>query len=98
MKPTMQTIDRESRRPNSPSFPVTDFNYHSTALGAYRGGCVRTGESSFHNISREYFDTEANHHFLVEAFVFAAIMLTALVPLVNGAHAVLNLVRACGGI
>ena len=45
-------------------------------------------------ISRAYFATEANQYFLAEAAVFAAIMLTSAVPLINGAHAVLKLIGA----
>lgn len=97
MKPTTPTIDRERSRTDRRAFPVTDFNYHSVAPGRSSGRCARTTGLSFRHISREYFETEANHYFLAEAAVFAAIMLTAAVPLVNGAHAVLHLARACGG-
>jgi hypothetical protein len=97
MKPTMQNIDNGRTRAESRKFPVTDSNYHSVTLGGFNGQCARAEVPSFRSISRNYFDTEAQHHFLAEACVFASIMLTAAVPLVNGAHAVLNLVRASGG-
>jgi len=97
MKPTMQNIDNGRSRAEGRNFPVTDFNYHTVALGGFNGRCVGAEFHSFRSISRNYFDTEAQHHFLAEASVFASIMLTAAVPLVNGAHAILNLIRASGG-
>jgi hypothetical protein len=97
MKPTFQTNDNGTRK-FSRKFPVTDFDYHSIALEGYRGSCVRTGNPSFHTLSRDYFKTEAQQYFLAEAIVFGAIMLTAALPIVNGIRAVLDLVRAGGGI
>ncbi len=94
----MQTIETERSRTDLRQFPVTDFNYHSAALGGQSGRCVRPVGPAFRNISREYFDTEAQHYFLAEAAVFAAIMVTAAWPLVNGAHAVLNLVGLFGAV
>jgi hypothetical protein len=98
MKPTMQSIENPSGRKQSRPFPLTDYNYHSVTLGSFSGPCAGTSEPSFHNISRDFFKTEDRQYFLAEAFVFTAFMVTAAVPLVNGAHAVLNLVRACGGV
>lgn len=98
MKPTTQTIEDEQRRNDRRPFPVTDFNYHTIALGGYSGRCARTSVPSFRQISRDYFAREDRHYFLAEAFVFSAIMLMAAVPLVNGAHAVVNLIRVLGGV
>jgi hypothetical protein len=97
MKPIFQTNDNETRK-FSRKFPITDFDYHSIALDGYRGSCVRTGNPSFHTLSRDYFKTEAQQHFLAEAIVFGAIMAAAALPIVNGVHAVIDLVRAGGGI
>jgi hypothetical protein len=97
MKPTLQNINNGRTRTNGRNFPVTDFNYQAVSLDGFNGRCARADAPSFRSISRKYFDTEAQQHFLAEASVFAGIMLTAAVPLVNGAHAVLNLVRASGG-
>ena len=98
MKPTMQTIGNEGSRTNLRQFLVTDFNYHSIALGEQNSCCVQTALPAFRNISRDYFETEARQYFLAEASVFAVIMLTAVFPLVNGAQAVLNLVHVFGGV
>jgi hypothetical protein len=97
MKPTLQNTSNGRSRAESPKFPVTDFNYHAVSLDGFNGQCARADVPSFRSISRKYFDIEAQQYFLAEASVFAGIMLTAAVPLVNGAHAVLNLVRASGG-
>ena len=97
MKPTMQNIDNGLSRAEGRKFPVTDFNYHCVTLGGFNGRCVRTESPSFRSISRTYFDIEAQNHFLAEACIFASIMLTAVMPLLNGAHAVLNLIRVSGG-
>ena len=97
MKPTMQ-IENESRLGEGRRLPAIDFNYQAISTGYSGGRCARLRGPSFRNISRSYFDTEENNDFLLEAGVFAAIMLTAALPLINGASAVLNLIRSCAGI
>ncbi len=92
MKPTTKMIEKEGSHRESRKLPVIDLNYHSISTGSSGGCCAHLTSPSFRNISRSYFDTEANHYFLAEASVFAAIMLTAAVPLINGAHAVLKLI------
>ncbi len=96
MKPTIQ-IENESRLQKAKRLPAIDFNFQAISAG-HSAGCASLRRPSFRNISRAYFDTEANNYFLVEAAVFAAIMLTAALPLINGASAVLNLIRSCAGI
>lgn len=90
-------IENEGSHRESRMLPKVDHHYHAISAGRSGGCYARLTSPSFRNISRAYFATEANHYFLVEASVFAAIMLTAAVPLINGAHAVLNLIRACAG-
>jgi hypothetical protein len=97
MKPTFQTNDDRTRE-CSHMFPTTDFNYHSIALGECRGRCGGVVRPSFHSLSRDYFKTEARQYSLAETLVFAAIMATAVLPILNGASAVMALVRAIGGI
>jgi hypothetical protein len=94
MKPTMKMIENEGSHREGRKLPKIDLNYHAISAGSSGGCCARLTSPSFRNISRAYFDTEANHYFLAEAAVFAVIMLTAAVPLINGAHAVLNLIHA----
>ena len=97
MKPTIQ-IENESRLHKARRLPAIDFNFQPISTGYSSGCCASLRGPSFRNISRAYFDTEANNYFLVEAAVFAAFMLTAALPLINGASAVLNLIRSCAGI
>jgi hypothetical protein len=97
MKPTMQPIVNET--PDSVSngrFPITDYNYQAVELGGYNGRCAKMANPSFH--SRDYFKTEDRHYFLTEAIIFAAILATSALPLFNGAHAVIDLVRSIGGV
>jgi hypothetical protein len=98
MKPTMQNITDGQARADRRQFPVTDFNYHAATLNGYNGRCAKPLDPSFRSISRDYFNVEAQRYFLAEALVFTAIMLTVTLPLVNGADAVLHLVRALGGV
>ena len=94
MKPTKKMIENEASHRESRQLPKIDLHFHAMPAGSSGGCCARLASPSFRNISRAYFDTEANHYFLAEAAVFAVIMLTAAVPLINGAHAVLNLIHA----
>ena len=96
MKPTFQINDHRTREPGR-TFPITDFHYHSVALGNYSGRCAGAVRPSFHTLSRDYFNSEERHYFLAEATVFAVIMATAALPILNGARAMMELIRAIGG-
>ena len=75
------------------NFPKTDFNYHNASLA----GCGATFRApSFCDISRDYLNREARNNFLIEAALFAMIVITAALPLFNGAHAVAGLIRSLG--
>ena len=97
MKPTFQINDKRTRE-SVRTFPITDFDYHSVTVGGYSGRCAKAVKPSFHTLSRDYFDTEARHYFLAEATVFAAIMATVALPILNGARATMELLRVIGGI
>jgi len=79
-------------------FPLTDCNYHSVTLRAYRGRCAKAPVPSFRNISRQYFQKEARREFVGEALLFAMLIVTAAAPLVSGAYAILDLCRAFGAL
>jgi hypothetical protein len=87
MKPT--SIPNQNAR----QFPLVDYHYQTAALGKITGRCAKTPKS-LRDISRDYFDTEANHDFLSDAAVFVTLIGAALVPIVSGAFAVLQLCRA----
>jgi len=88
MKP-ISIIAGKSKR-----FPLTDCNYRPMTLDEYQGRCVKTGTPRFWNISSQYFKNEARHDFLIEAVCFAVIIITAAMPLVSAANAVVELCRA----
>ena len=66
---------------NARQFPLVDYRYHTANLGNFTGRCVRTAK--FRDISREYFDVEANHAFLSDAAVFMTLIGAALVRIVS---------------
>jgi hypothetical protein len=79
---------------NSARFPLIDCNYQAITLDGYRGQRVKTDPPSFRNISRQYFQKEARRDFIGEAFLFAAIVATAVAPLLSTASALTELCRA----
>jgi hypothetical protein len=88
MKPTSITHQ------NARQFPLVDYHYQTATLGKFTGRCVTLPSVSLRDISRDYFDTEANHDFLSEAAVFGTLIVTAVVPIVAGASAVFELCRS----
>lgn len=63
------------------------------------GGCgtpVKFHGPSFFEISNRYFADEAPRSFAVEAGVFAALILTAVLPIVNSVQAVATLIHHAG--
>ena len=77
---------------NARQFPLIDYHYHTATLGRVSGRSVKAPKS-FQDISRDYFDIEANHDFLSEAAVFTTLIVTAVVPIVAVGSAVLQLCR-----
>jgi hypothetical protein len=50
-------------------------------------------EPSFYWITQDYFTNEAPRHFASEAVLFSMIVMAVILPLLNGANAVLGLIR-----
>ena len=92
MKPTFVTTRSEKR------FPLIDCNYQSVTLSGYRSGCAKSTAPSFRNISRLYFQKEARQDFFGEAILFSILVITATVPMVSGAYAIVQLCRAFGAL
>jgi hypothetical protein len=78
------------------TFPLTDYHYHSVALPNFRGGCARPKLHSFRNISSEYFRTEARGEFRTEVIAFAAIFVTAAIPVLSSVRALADFLHAIG--
>jgi hypothetical protein len=75
----------------------TDYNYPTATLDDVDGGCVGDCKPPFRAIGQDYFASEAHHDFASEAVVFCLLMLTTILPLLNGASAVVGLLRWTGG-
>ena len=86
MKPLPNT------QPNARKFPLVDYHYHPPMLNGSSAACLQTSKS-LRDISRDYFDAEANREFLSEAAVFSALIAMAIMPIATGISAVLHLVN-----
>jgi hypothetical protein len=92
MKPTFRTT------PNRKRFPSIECNYQSATVHGYSGRCAKALAPSFRNISRHYFQKEARHDFVGEAILFSILVITAIVPMVSGTYAIIQLCRAFGAL
>jgi hypothetical protein len=70
-------------------FPRIDFSYHPGSFGGFGGGHANSS-TSFLNISRNYFRSEARWNYFVEVLVFALIIAATAVPLITGARAIVR--------
>jgi hypothetical protein len=87
----MKTIP--NTRPNARKFPLVDYQYHAPILGGASAPCLKTSKS-LRNITRDYFDGEANREFISEAVVFTTLIAMTVVPIVTGISAMLQLLSA----
>jgi hypothetical protein len=101
MKPTFPTIISSLRRDSfdggkytSRRAPVTDYSYHSVAFEGSSAPYVHTRARSFWNITGDYYKSEARPDFWGEASLWAVLALTAFLPLISNAHALMEFVRA----
>jgi hypothetical protein len=92
MKPTFITTHNQKR------FPLIECNYQSTTLSNYHSRCAKPTAPSFRNISRHYFEKEARRDFFGEAILFSILVITATVPMVSGANAIIQLCLAFGAL
>jgi hypothetical protein len=86
MKPT------QNIRPGSEKFPLVEFCYHAPMLNPSSAPRVKRS-NSLRDISRDYFDAEANREFTTEAAVFGTLIVMAIVPIMAGMSAVVELLR-----
>ena len=77
-------------------FPRTDSNYYPTSADA-GSRCTGACKTSFRAIGRDYFAREAHQHFATESAAFFLLMMTTVLPLFNGANAVVELIRSTAG-
>ena len=102
MKPPIQFIEM-SRRDSSDrglrgrsAFPKMDCNYHTASISNMGGRCFGSRRPSFRSISQDYFKNEARQNYAGEAALFCVIVLTAALPLLESAQALVQLVRSVG--
>ena len=96
MKPpsSIQNSQRDANR----RFPITDCNYRPLGFSEFKTRCARTPRSSFTTISRDYFNGEARYNFVIETVMFALITVTAIPALFDCGRALLEFMRAIGGM
>ena len=102
MKPTIQFNEKSRRDLNDRAsrkgvaFPRTDYSLQAASIANGGGRCFGSRRPSFRSISQDYFKNEAPHSFAGEAALFAVIVMTAAVPILNSVSALLHLVRSFG--
>jgi hypothetical protein len=104
MKPTFPTIVSSLRRESfdggkfrTQRTPLTDYNYHSVTFKESSAPYVRNRARSFWNITGDYVKNEARYDLWGEAALLVVLALTAFLPLISNAHAVMEFVRAISG-
>lgn len=102
MKPTFQFIENGRRtdscgceKPARRS-PLTDHQFRANSYADFAGRCHGSPAPSFRRISEDYFNNEARGHFRIEAAVFGLMILTAAVPVIQGASGALHFLRVVG--
>jgi hypothetical protein len=89
MKPTIQLNER---------MPKTDCCYQVGSMPSRGRRAFGRRCASIRSISNDYFKNEARSAFVTEAAFFSVIVITAAVPLIYTATAVIHLVRSVGAI
>jgi hypothetical protein len=103
MKPTIQ-FNEKSRRDSSDrssrqsSFPKTDYSFQAASVAKGGGRCFGSHRTSFRTISQDYFKNEARWSFASEAALFSIIVMTAALPILSSASALVYLVRSFGNL
>ena len=91
MKPTIHFNQRNGLR-----MPKTDCNFQVGSM-SNRGG-NNSRRASILAVSHDYFKNEARTTFATEAAFFSVIVMTAAVPLIYSAMAVVHLVRSFAAV
>jgi len=93
MKPTIQLNQRRGLR-----LPKTDCNYQVASMPSRGGRSFPSRHASIRAVSHDYFKNEARSMFATEAAFFSVIVITAAVPLINTAMALVHLVRSIAAV
>ena len=78
--------------------PKIDQSYYAGSMPNRGGRRYDAPRASIRAVSHEYFKNEARSMFATEAAFFSVIVITAAVPLLNSATALVHLVRSFAAI
>ncbi len=101
MKPAIHLIqtsrhgDSQLTRPGV-RLPKTDYQFQPDRNADFADRCQGGPGPSFRGISQDYFNNEARSHFISEASVFVLMLVTAAVPVIQGARGAMHILRAYG--
>jgi hypothetical protein len=93
MKPTIQLNERHGLR-----MPKTDSNFKVGSMPSRGGRHFGSRHASIRAVSNDYFKNEARSMFATEAAFFSVIVMTAAVPLIYTAMAMVHLVRSVAAL
>jgi hypothetical protein len=93
MKPTIQLNQRHGQR-----MPQIDCSYQVASMPSRGGRSYGSRHASIRAVSHDYFKNEARSMFATEAAFFSVIVITAAVPLINTALALVHLVRSIAAV
>jgi hypothetical protein len=98
MKPIVTLNEtRYGGKPFTLRLPITDCNFQPAAGADFQGGnCTNSPAPSVRNISRNYFHKEARLAFVIEASLFAAVVLPSAGAIGISAVALIDFLRALG--
>jgi hypothetical protein len=102
MKPIIQFAESGTRRDSSAlalartGHPITHHAFRPNSHADFAGRCHGSPSPSFRRISNDYFNNEARGHFVSEAIVFGLMIVTAAVPVIEGARVAGDLLRSLG--
>jgi hypothetical protein len=95
LKQRVESDPRAQRRGRN--FPQVTQDYQSANLVGNCGTPAKfCGEPAFFRLSNEYFADEAARSFAADAGVFAALLLTSVLPIVSGVDAIATLIHCVG--
>lgn len=83
-------------RGNGQTLPKIAHHFQASNVSGSCGTPAKFEHPAFRDISKDYFADEAPRGFAVEAALFAALIATALLPIVNTVQAVATLIHHIG--
>ena len=90
--PQISSNERKQRR-----FPLTDYQYHTSALSAEHASAKKTPVArelqTFRKLSTEFFATEAPRDYVAELLFFILVTGIAAWPIISSMVAITRLVR-----